>query len=94
MSSIQPDEELKRRKLQEQDLALQYNPAFREWGVRVLDGGSSVIVIDYCPWTGAKLPKPLRDEWFELVEELGLDPHGSDVPEEMGSDEWWIARGL
>jgi hypothetical protein len=71
------------------ETAICYIPKFREYGVRVLDGGSSFIVLRFCPWCGAVLPKSLRDRWFVALEGLGLDPHGDDVPAGFLSDEWW-----
>ncbi|HJX48173.1 MAG TPA: hypothetical protein VJ375_10015 [Gaiellaceae bacterium] len=37
-------------------------PNYREYGLIVHDGGSSMIVIDYCPFCGARLPESLRAE--------------------------------
>ena len=31
----------------------------------------------------------LRDEWFERLDELGLDADSPDVPEVMRDDRWW-----
>ena len=36
------------------DCLVQYWPMLREYGLIVHDGGSSVIVIRFCPWCGAK----------------------------------------
>lgn len=74
--------------------ALTYIPKFREWGVRVLDGGSSHLVIQYCPWCGLQLPRALRSEWFARLENLGLEPEDPAVPEEMASEQWWRSEGL
>lgn len=73
---------------------LVYWPKYREIGIRVLDGGSAISTIDYCPWTGKKLPSSVRDQWFDIVWGLGLEPGDTGVPEEMNSDAWWQARGL
>lgn len=64
-----------------------YVPHIREFGVTVLDGGSSKIRIFYCPVTGKKLPESLADQWFDRLEELGLEPE--DAPPEMKSEDWW-----
>lgn len=69
-----------------------YVPKFREYGIRVLDGGTSFIVIQFCPWCGVLLPGSLRDEWFDELERRGLSPYGVDIPEEFVSDRWWIER--
>jgi hypothetical protein len=56
--------------------------------------------IYYCPFGEFKLPKNLRDEWFEILEkEYDLDDLRSTeqsilIPEEFKSDEWWKKRGL
>jgi hypothetical protein len=67
-------------------------PKFREYGIPILDGGSSFQEIAYCPWCGRKLPESLRDEWFEELERLGLDPSEDKVPEEYSSGQWWSHR--
>jgi hypothetical protein len=48
--------------------ALVHVPKFREYGIRVLDGGSSFIILEFCPWCGTRLPESLRDRGFESVE--------------------------
>lgn len=47
------------------EVPLTYHARFREWGIRVLDGGSSKICINHCPWCGMRLPGALRDRWLE-----------------------------
>lgn len=76
-----------------------YYPKFREYSLdaKIGHGGE---VITYCPRCGKKYPKPLRDEWFDILEkEYGLDnPNALDqrdrVPKEFWTDEWWKKRGL
>jgi len=76
------------------ETAVWYIPKFREYGIPVLDGGSSYIVLRFCPWCGAVLPLSLRDRWFEALEGRGLDTYGDDVPAGFLSDEWWtVIRG-
>jgi hypothetical protein len=70
-------------------LPIVYNEVFREYGIRYSDGSHSYQVIRYCPWDGARLPKPLRDEWFDRLDELGLEPEDPAVPEEMRTGSWW-----
>ncbi len=72
------------------EMPLVYNEKFREFGIKVLDGGTSFIQINFCPFSGIKLPKNLRDEWFDVVESLGLEPDDSDMPEELKSGKWWM----
>ena len=63
---------------------------FREYGVRVLDGGTSYLVMKYCPWCGAKLPESKRAEWFDAIERLGLDPVNEDsIPGQFKTADWY-----
>lgn len=74
---------------------LVYVPKFREFGIDVLDGGTSFLVINYCPWTGKKLPASVRDKWFDILwDELKMDVDDDGIPQEMFSEEWWIKRNL
>ncbi len=61
------------------------------------------VVINYCPFCGAKLPADLIDEREEtIILELGYDYLSDDngnqpkkeLPEEFKTDEWWKKRGL
>jgi hypothetical protein len=79
--------------LADPDVPIEYWDKFREYGLRILDGGSAIQQIFYCPWCGAKLPPSLRQEWFDRLEELALEPNDDRVPAEMRSGEWW-RRGL
>jgi hypothetical protein len=66
-----------------------YTPKYREYSLRVLDGGTSTIEVVFCPWCGHKLPESLRDRWFEELKRLGIDPVSSDVPAEFQDDRWF-----
>jgi len=77
------------------ETAVVYIPKFREYGLPILDGGTSFIAIVFCPWCGARLPDSLRNEWFDALEKHGLDPDGGDIPEKFVTDRWWKeAQGL
>ena len=82
------------RFLEAGEIALVYNRKFREYGIRYLDGTSSVQLITHCPWCGKRLPSSLRDKWFDRLEALGLEPEDSNVPVEMQTDAWWKNEGL
>lgn len=69
-----------------------YIPKLREYGVRILDGGSSHLGIRFCPWCGQQLPDSLRDEWFDSLERLGVDPYGDEIPSEFTDDRWYAAK--
>jgi hypothetical protein len=66
-----------------------YIPKFREYGLPILDGGTSYIAIQFCPWCGARLPDGLRNEWFDALEKLGLAVDSENIPEKFLSDRWW-----
>lgn len=76
------------------DLALpiDYFPKWREYGVRLLDGGSSHLNVTFCPWCGQALPRSLRDEWFDNLERLGVDPYGDEIPSEFTDARWYAAK--
>jgi hypothetical protein len=74
------------------DSLIGYSDPFREYGLRVHDGGSSTVAIHFCPWCGAKLPDPLRARWFDELAALGIDdPLAQEVPEAFRSGAWWRA---
>ncbi len=74
------------------ETAILYAPKFREYGIRVLDGGSSFIVIEHCPWCGKTLPGALRDAWFQEIESRGFEIGDEAIPAEFFSDAWWKAQ--
>ncbi len=74
------------------NLPVVYVPKFREYGVRVLDGGSSYVLLEFCPWCGKRLPSSMRDAWFDAIEAMGLEPESQGMPEEYRNDSWWRAR--
>jgi hypothetical protein len=71
-----------------------FSPKFREYGLEIMDGGSSYLVLNYCPWCGAKLPDTLRNRWFDELEALGIDPNEDEVPPEFTDSRWYRDRGL
>lgn len=73
-------------------IPLVFTANFREFGVRILDGGTSTLHIGYCPWCGQKLPASLRNSWFDKLESLGIDPYGNSVPAEWSDESWYSSR--
>jgi len=71
------------------DVPVVYSASLREFGIRVLDGGSSNIELLYCPWCGQKLPTSLRDRWFEELEKRGIDPVTGDIPLAFADERWY-----
>lgn len=83
------------KRSEDTETAIVYIAKFREFGISALDGGTSYILIEFCPWCGSRLPKKLRDQWFDNLEKLGIDdPEDQKVPKEFQTEEWWIKRGL
>ena len=85
------------------ETAVCYRPELREFWIPVvdgpvIDGSASGIVITHDPWSGRALPAPLRNEWFDQIEALGVDTaepsFRSGLPSEFNSETWWVERGL
>lgn len=74
------------------DTPIVFSRKFDEYGLKVLDGGSSSILITHCPWCGQKLPNSKRDQWFDEIEKLGIDPWTENVPDKYNTDEWFRER--
>lgn len=70
------------------DALISFTAKFREYGLIIHDGGTSSIIISYCPWCGARLPESQRDRWFDEMERRGINPWTSDVPAEFEDDRW------
>lgn len=71
------------------EVPLLYVSKFREYGLRVLDSGSSYITLTFCPWCGKELPSSMRDAWFDAIEGMGLEPESAELPMEYNSELWW-----
>jgi hypothetical protein len=71
------------------DTPIIYSKKFDEYGLKILDGGSSSILIGHCPWCGQTLPDSKREKWFEEIEQLGINPWTEDVPDKYNTDEWF-----
>ena len=66
-----------------------YSEIFDEYGIIIHDGGSSSLLINYCPWCGKKIPNSRRGDWFDALEKLGFDdPFNQKIPEKYNSSEW------
>lgn len=75
------------------EIPIIYVPEFREFGIRVLDGGSSFIELLFCPWCGQRLPESLRDRWFDELERRGIDPATEEIPSEFSDERWYMGGG-
>jgi len=88
-------------RLAERNNYIKHNSSFREFYLERSDTKSVITLIWFCPWCGTKLPKGLRNEWFDILEkEYNIEAdimerkNRSDIPLEFKSDKWWKKRGL
>jgi len=65
---------------------------FREYGLKIFDGGTSYLEIHFCPWCGSRLPDSLREEWFDRLDSLNIDPAVDGIPEDFLSDLWFSKK--
>jgi len=65
--------------------SVRYDPRFDEY---FTPAGEAMQCLFYCPWCGEKLPKSRRDDWFDALEELGIDPLQDEIPAAFQSAEW------
>ena len=73
---------------------VKYDDSYREYYLLVRSHGDieNRQRIYNCPWCGCCLPDSLRDQWFDELEAMGIDPieHPDMIPEAYKSDEWWM----
>lgn len=67
-----------------------YNEVFDEYCFPLCEDRVSVVILEYCPWCGKKLPKSKREEWFVQLEALGYENplYCEDIPKAFKSGEW------
>ena len=88
-----------KQSLDDNTTQIKYNPIFRSYYIPLYKNAAKQL-INFCPWCGTKLPRSLRMDWFEILEnEYKLDPYNDpknvkDLPEEFKSDQWWKNRNL
>jgi len=72
------------------DNVIYWSAPFDEYGLIVHDGGTSYLLVEYCPWCGRRLPESKRDRWFDELERLGIkNPSLDDAQEPYASDAWY-----
>lgn len=74
------------------DQAVGYLAKFDEYAIGLDDG--TVLVINYCPWCGRKLPESKRNLWHQQLEDQGIDPWWEEVPAEYQTDAWWRKQDI
>jgi hypothetical protein len=65
-----------------------YNERFDEYAIGSRGGPGDNFGISNCPWCGVKLPDSRRDDWFDTLEKLGIDPVRQDIPIEFQTSKW------
>lgn len=45
-------------------------------------------LINFCPWCGERLPNSRRDDWYDELERMGIDPSDGEIPSAYLTDEW------
>jgi len=75
--------------IRDPDIPIIYTGKFNEYGVQILDGGTSSLLLEFCPFCGQKLPQSLRDSWFDELERRGIDPIEGNIPAECTDNRWY-----
>jgi len=68
-----------------------YSEVFDEYGFALLEDNASIILLEFCPWCGKKLPESKRVCWFNRLEKMGFEAplFREDIPEEYKTASWW-----
>jgi hypothetical protein len=76
--------------------AVGYDDALREYYIVVKEheGATERQAITFCPICGEKMPTSLRADWFDRLEEMGIDPLNDPIPDEYSNGSWWRKGGL
>jgi hypothetical protein len=90
--------------LGDDDVPVTHNPVVREWDLYVFPigdperpgwrEGSNRQALWFCPFCGDRFPESLRDQYFERLRAIGVEPMDDEVPVEFTSDRWWREAGL
>lgn len=72
------------------DALMIYSPEFDEYGIIIHDGGTSSILIKFCPFCGKKLPNSKRNKWLNKMEKLGIDINKDKIPKIYLNYGWWL----
>jgi len=67
---------------------VEYDLRFDDYSITVEAEAKIRQQLFFCLWCGAELPPSRRDDWFDRLEKLGVDPWDEDVPEEFRTDAW------
>jgi hypothetical protein len=78
------------------NVPIDYDDRFREFFVKDAPG-EAAMVFAYCPFCGQPLPTSMRQDWFETLEQRGIDvdileASAPRVPADMRDGAWWRVR--
>lgn len=62
-----------------------YDPRFDLYW---LPAGAAKQQLFFCPWCGERLPPSQRDQWFDELVALGIDPNVDPIPSEFQTGAW------
>ncbi len=79
--------------LEDKRLPVLYFPKYREYNLTLINS-NAVQGINFCPWCGKKLPKDLRDIYYDILESEYSNLDDENIPAEFHNEEWWKKRGL
>lgn len=71
-----------------EDNLINYSEKWNEYNMNVDNNIQQRIY--FCPWCGERLPESQRDNWFDELESMGIDPMNDEIPIEYQSEEWRI----
>lgn len=74
------------------DVPIAYNAKFREYGMRVLDGGTSVIQLIFCPLCGQRLQRASEWRGSPNWQKRGIEAYEGEVPPKFDDDRWYSTR--
>jgi hypothetical protein len=69
---------------------IHYDNRFSEFDIVISESGGVIKSqkIEFCPWCGSQFPPGYREEWFDALESMGIDPLNDIIPEQFQSDRW------
>ena len=79
--------------LEDKRFPILYFPKYREYNLTLINS-NAIQGINFCPWCGKKLPKDLRDTYYDILESEYSNLDDQNIPVEFNNEEWWKKRGL
>jgi hypothetical protein len=96
------------RLLADDNVPIQYSPRVREWALKILNvdrenglattnwrNAQAQMVLRFCPFCGHEFPRSLREQFVDLLLDMGHEPFDRESrPEAFQTDQWWKERNL